>query len=646
MAIVEIKKISILALQEDKDKIMRLLQEMGCTELIDIKEKIPEKEWEEVFEGEAKVKERDTLERDLDELSFALNFLSTYDKTKKPMFADKPVFKEEEIASLAKDETVWEVVNKCRMLDGALNEIRSEEMKLHNTISALEPWENLQIPIEDIGASKKVVLLTGVLPSKGFEELIDGMKMAVPACSVEVVSKDRETVNVLIVYHKDVESSVMEILKNNGWSKIDLPKLVGTPKEAIQNAEQKLVQLDQRRKEVEETATSLIEYKEKLELVFDYYTVLKARKDAYMAAGKTKQSFYMEAWIPEPNLDKCLKVLNDKVEGISITVADPEDEEDVPVVLKNPRLVEPYEMITELYSLPDPRKDIDPNIFMAPFFFIFFGMMVSDAGYGILLALASFLAIKKIKPKGMAKKLLELLLLGGISTLIWGAIFGGWFGGLIPLPPIWINPIEDPMSLLVFSFILGLIQIYTGLILKAYINIKDGDLLSALFDQGFWLVLLTGCIMFALPGTAQAAKIVAIVGAVGLILTQGRTQKNPIQKLLSGVMSLYDITGYLSDVLSYSRVLALGLATGVIGTVINTMAELVGVNIIGYIAMALILVIGHVFNIAINALGAYVHSSRLQYVEFFSKFYEGGGRAFNPFRINTRYINLENGEEI
>lgn len=283
---------------------------------------------------------------------------------------------------------------------------------------------------------------------------------------------------------------------------------------------------------------------------------------------------------------------------------------------------------------------------MAPFFFIFFGMMVSDAGYGILLALASFLAIKKIKPKGMAKKLLELLLLGGISTLIWGAIFGGWFGGLIPLPPIWINPIEDPMSLLVFSFILGLIQIYTGLILKAYINIKDGDLLSALFDQGFWLVLLTGCIMFALPGTAQAAKIVAIVGAVGLILTQGRTQKNPIQKLLSGVMSLYDITGYLSDVLSYSRVLALGLATGVIGTVINTMAELVGVNIIGYIAMVLILVIGHVFNIAINALGAYVHSSRLQYVEFFSKFYEGGGRAFNPFRINTRYINLENGEEI
>lgn len=646
MAIVEVKRMSILALQEEKDKIMRLLQEMGCTELIDLKEKIPAEEWEEVFEGEAKIKEWDTLEKDLNDLSFALGFVSGYDKTKKPMFAEKPVFKEEELASFAKDETVWEIVNQCRKLDGILNEIRSEEMKLHNTISALEPWENLEIPIDDIGVSKKVVLLTGTLPLKGFEELIEGMRMAVPACSVEEISRDRETVNVLIVYHKDVDSSVMEILKSNGWSKIDLPKLVGTPKEAIQNAEQQLAELDQRRKDIEATAAGMVGYRDKLELLLDYFNMLKARKDAYMSTGKTKQSFYMEAWIPEPNLDKCLKVLNEKVEGISISIVDPEDEEDVPVVLENHKIIEPYEMITELYSLPNRLKDIDPNMFMAPFFFIFFGMMVSDAGYGIFLALVSLLAIKKIKPKGMAKKLFDLLLLGGISTFIWGAIFGGWFGGLIPLPAIWINPIEDPMKLLVFSFILGLIQIYTGLILKAYINIRDGDILSALFDQGFWLLLLTGCIMFALPGVAQEAKIVVIVGAIGLVLTQGRAQKNPIQKLISGILSLYDITGYLSDVLSYSRVLALGLATGVIGTVINTMAELVGVNIIGYIAMALILVIGHVFNIAINALGAYVHSSRLQYVEFFSKFYEGGGRAFNPFRINTRYINLENGEEI
>ncbi|HHY14293.1 MAG TPA: V-type ATP synthase subunit I [Thermoanaerobacterales bacterium] len=646
MAIVEVKKMSILALQDDKDEIMRLLQEMGSTEIINLREVVPADEWEEIFEGEAKTKERDTLERDLAELNFALGFVSDYDKTKKPMFADKPVFKEEELANFAKDEAIWEIVKKCRTLDGTLNKIRSEEMKLQNTISTLEPWEELKIPMEDLGTSQKVVLLAGTLPTNGFEELIDGMKMTVDNCSVEVISSDRETTYVLIIFHKDVESHVMEILKSNGWSRADLPDLDGTPVDAIQEIENKLERLESQRNEVTEDAEDLVKYRDKLELLLDYYEMLKVRKDAYMTTGKTEQSFYMEAWIPEPNLDECLKTLNEKVEGVSISITDPEDEDDVPIVLDNPKIVEPYEMITELYSLPDRNKDIDPNLFMAPFFFIFFGMMVSDAGYGIFLALVSLLAIKVIKPVGMAKKLFDLIFLGGISTLIWGAIFGGWFGGLIPLPPIWINPIDDPISLLIFSFILGLIQIYTGLILKAYINIKEGDALSALFDQGFWMILLAGCIMFALPATAGIAKTVVIIGAIGLVLTQGRHQDNIIQKFLSGLLSLYDITGYLSDVLSYSRVLALGLATGVIGTVINTMAELVGVNIVGYVAMTLILVIGHVFNIAINALGAYVHSSRLQYVEFFSKFYEGGGRAFNPFRISTRYINLENGEEI
>jgi V/A-type H+-transporting ATPase subunit I len=209
-----------------------------------------------------------------------------------------------------------------------------------------------------------------------------------------------------------------------------------------------------------------------------------------------------------------------------------------------------------------------------------------------------------------------------------------------------MNPLDDPIRLLIFSFILGIIQIYTGLCLQAYKNIRDGNTTAALFDQGMWMIFLAGCIMFALPGMAQVAKIVAIAGAIGLVLTQGRHQRNPVLKLGSGILSLYDATGFLSDVLSYSRVLALGLATGVIATVINTMGELIGVNFIGYIFMIILLIGGHLFNIAINALGAYVHSSRLQYVEFFSKFYEGGGRAFQPFKINTKYINLENGEEI
>jgi V/A-type H+-transporting ATPase subunit I len=302
-------------------------------------------------------------------------------------------------------------------------------------------------------------------------------------------------------------------------------------------------------------------------------------------------------------------------------------------------------MITDLYS-PPGKRDFDPNVLVSVFYFIFFGMMISDAGYGIVLTGLGFWALKALKPKGMLKKLLGLIALGGISTTFWGVMFGGWFGDLLPAKPIWMNPLDDPMSLLIFSFILGIVQIFVGLGAAAYKNIKAGRVLDAVFDQGLWAVLLVGLIMFAFPQLGGTAKIISIAGAAGLVLTQGRNKKNILGKLMSGVLSLYDVTGYLSDVLSYSRILALGLATGVIAMVVNTMAKMLGFNIIGYLLMTVALIIGHTFNIAINALGAYVHSSRLQYVEFFSKFYEGGGRTFSPFVLKTKYINLLNEEEI
>lgn len=645
MAKVNIKRMSVLALQKDKDRILKLLQKMGNIEVIDLKEEISDDDWCRIFEEEVEAKNRDEIEGKLNDITFALDFISRYDKTKKPLFADKPVFKEEALAEIAEKKEIWGAIQKCRRLDEELNEIKSEEMKLYNIIAALEPWKNLQVPIEDVGVHSKVAFLTGTLPAKGIEKIQDEIKKTVPESSIQVIGGDRETSYVFLAYYRDGEQRIMDILKNNGWSKVDLPKLQGTPEQALQQAETRLAELDALRQEIVLKANHLIEYRSSLEVLADYFSMLKARKDVYQNTGKTKYSFYLEGWVPEPQVERVVKALRKEIEGINISFRDPKDGEDVPMVLKNPKFVEPFELITELYSLPNQR-DIDPNLFMAPFFFIYFGMMVSDAGYGIIMSLLAVAAMKMIKPKGMAKKLFDLIFLGGVSTFIWGAIFGGWFGNLIKLPPIWMNPLDDPIRLLIFSFILGIIQIYTGLCLQAYKNIRDGNTTAALFDQGMWMIFLAGCIMFALPGMAQVAKIVAIAGAIGLVLTQGRHQRNPVLKLGSGILSLYDATGFLSDVLSYSRVLALGLATGVIATVINTMGELIGVNFIGYIFMIILLIGGHLFNIAINALGAYVHSSRLQYVEFFSKFYEGGGRAFQPFKINTKYINLENGEEI
>jgi len=322
-----------------------------------------------------------------------------------------------------------------------------------------------------------------------------------------------------------------------------------------------------------------------------------------------------------------------------LTLEDPSEEEEIPVLLDNPAIVKPVEMITEQYSLPNPRS-LDPNRVMAPFFIMFFGMMVSDAAYGIILSALTAYALYKFKPTGGAKQLFQLLCLGGLATLFWGALFGGWVGGLIPIKPIWFNPTDEPLKMLLFCLAVGVVHLYVGMGLQAYKSIKAGNIKDAIYDQGFWYLFLTGLMLLAVA--PSVGKYMAIIGAIGLVLTQGRDNKNIIKRLLSGILSLYNVTSFLGDVLSYSRLLALGLATGVIGTVINEMSLMLSGNIIGIIFMIIFMVVGHTFNIAINVLGAYVHSSRLQYVEFFGKFFEGDGKPYAPFSIKTKYIEQKN----
>ena len=299
-------------------------------------------------------------------------------------------------------------------------------------------------------------------------------------------------------------------------------------------------------------------------------------------------------------------------------------------------------MVTRLYGSPS-KKDLVPTPLMAPFFFACFLICLSYVCYGELLSSISFVLNRKIKLAGMGRQLVNLLFWGGLSSIIFGILMGGWFGDLIPIKPLWFNPLDDPMRMLIFSFIVGTPD-YFGMAIQAYRNIKDGKPWDALFDQGGWYLFLTGLILLIVPGGGTIGKWSAIAGALVLILTQGRSQKSIIRKLLSGLLSLYDVTGFLSDVLSYSRLLALGLATGVIASAINTMGGLLANSVVGIIIMVVILAGGHIFNLVISTLSSYVHTSRLQYIEFFSKFFEGGGKAFQPFQIKTKFVDVEERE--
>ncbi|WP_213950620.1 V-type ATP synthase subunit I [Tepidanaerobacter syntrophicus] len=644
MAIVKMEKMHLLALKSEQSKLMQTLQKTGIVEVIDItgdkKEEEKQGHKEDRIRDEI-AKELAELETKLNNLKLGIDFLKPYSKSPNPLIYGKPDVKKDELSKILSNETkIAESLQRVFDLDKKIAQLKSEESKILNQIDFLIPWQGLDIPLEQLGNTDRTAFVAVVIPRKSKDKLEEKAKESQLPLDIKVIGEKRDDLYALIVYHRGYNEDIQSLFKEFSVTIQDFMGLKGTPNDIIEQSKRRLSDIQKEREDIKTQAQGMNQDLFNFEVLYDYYMVEKDRKTNTLKLFDTDKSFYLQAWLPKERKSYITDTISKITDMVYVEFTEPEENDDIPVLLSNSKLVEPFEVITELYSLPDPRG-IDPNPYMAPFYWLFFGMMLSDAGYGIILSLFTAVALLKFKLEGSGRKFVSMFFLCGISTIIWGAIFGGWFGDLIKIKPLWINPLDNPMSVLILSFILGIIQIFTGIILNGYKNIRAGNTADAIMDQGLWLVLLTGLLMFAIQPLAGIAKYVALFGAIGLILTQGRAQKNPIMKLASGVMSLYSVTGYLSDLLSYSRLLALGLTTGVIATVINTMAKTVGGSAIGFVVMILILLGGHVFNILINILGAYVHSSRLQYIEFFSKFYDSGGRAFDPLRIKTTYVKLE-----
>ena len=353
---------------------------------------------------------------------------------------------------------------------------------------------------------------------------------------------------------------------------------------------------------------------------------------------------------------------------IAIDFSSPSDDDEVPVVLQNNGFSSPVEGVLESYSLPG-KGEVDPTSVMAIFYYILFGMMLSDAAYGLIIVAACGFVLAKYKNiKSGMKKALKMFLFCGISTTFWGVLFGSYFGDVIDVvstnffnnpitvPALWFVPLNEPMRMLAFSFGIGIIHLFTGLFMQLYELVLARKFKDAIYDVVSWYLLVGGLVVYMLsvpmitemlvlnfilpPIVGNIGIISASIGALLILFTAGRESKSPFKRLLKGLYGLYGVTGYLSDILSYSRLLALGLATGVIAQVFNKMGTMAGNGPVGIILFVIVFLVGHTMNIAINLLGAYVHTNRLQFVEFFGKFYEGGGRKFSPFFVNTKYFNV------
>jgi len=663
MAKLSIKRIEIVALLKDRKKIVERLQRRGNIEFTD-------------FQDEALVKMNTAsyvaqFDKFINLAIEAKDILNEYSPTKKSILSSLNGRREIEKSQFGEyAQKRDDYLKYCyNLIDfkKVITENRAAIIRTQTLMDALKIWLNLDISMQNRG-TKYTHCFIGIIPKQRTSEdiLLEIAKVnpKLDMIHVEVVSSFKEQTCVAIICHNVVAVETNEVLRQMGFvSPADLTK--HEPSVKMQQYENDLVKYN---REIDESIKQIKSYADKIddiEFLIDYSTM---RKDKYLALtkiGLTKNTFIISGYIPEKYAQKIIEEFESRF-TVAISIKEPEDSEDVPILLQNGEFSSPVEGITEMYALPT-KRDVDPTSFMAFFYYLFFGMMLSDAGYGVLMVVITAIMLKKFNIEGPMKKTLKMFFYCGISTVFWGTLFGSWFGDIVPIVSkqffhmdapslaLWFEPIKDPMKLLLFSFLLGIIHLFVGLAINFKITWDEGKKSDAICDTipTYLLVLgaapLAAGILIPVPDMVSTiGKYMALIGVVLIVLTSGRSSKNIIARLGLGIYGLYNVaSGYLSDILSYSRLLALGLATGSIAGVINLMGTMPSNLFVKAILLTVVFIVGHPLNMAINLLGAYVHTNRLQFVEFFSKFYEGGGRAFNPLKVNSKYIkfkeNVNNG---
>ena len=655
MAIVKMNKISAIGLDTVKTGLVKELMDLGVVEISSQDSKLTDPDWISYVEKDGNENEVYNLDVKISKINLVIESLNKYDTAKKPMFSTRKTVTSNEFESvLINKDKIEGNVEYILKLNNQLNDLSTEENKIAANIISLKPWVSYDIPIE-LNETKYTSIFIGVVPSiVNIENLKIQIEEKTSRCFVNLIGSDKDQEYLSIVCLKNEKEDIYDVLKQYGFNAIVFKDLNGTAAENIVEYEKNIKEISEKKSSIEAEISNLIRYRDDIQLFHDYLIMERDKCKILSNMLKTKKTFYINGWIPEKFKENVENVL--KQNECWYEIQEPDEGDSCPVLLNNNSFTQPFESITELYSLPSP-SNIDPTAVMSPFYFIFFGLMLADVGYGIIMSIACFAVLKKFKLEGTFKKMLTMFFWCGLSTAFWGAMFGSYFGDAIPaaaklffksdfiIKPIWINPMQEPMTLLYASFVFGLIHLFAGMGMKAYMLLRDGHPLDALFDVGFWYMFIIGLILLLMgnaiiPGLGVVGKYLSIIAALGLVLTQGRAKKGIVSKLISGVLSLYGITGYLSDVLSYSRLLALGLASGVISSVLSILGSMGGDGILGIILFIVVMIFGHVFNFAINALGSFVHAARLQYVEFFGKFYEGGGEAFNPLMKKTKYIKI------
>lgn len=643
MAILKMKKLRICGVSEEQTQLIRQLQLLGSVEIGALCA-LTDTQGVQVFcAGDGK--SADALLRTSARLTSALETLKHYETKKGGLFAARP---EKTIGELFSDEAYAAALDTAQaVLDAqdARSRLAAEKSRLTAVRESFVPWQQLPLPLETLGTQHTRILLGTVPAQTDLEALRAKVFEAADEVQLEQISADQQSLYLLVFVHKCAAEAVGAALREAGFALTTFDGVQGTAAENIRRTDEAIAACEQQDAEKLAELTALAEQKSALQLAFDRCTQEISKAQAADRLVHSEKTFCLGGWVPCEDAGKLEALLSGFCCAWELTDPAPEEYPDVPVKLKNNKLTWPLNMVTEMYSLP-AYDGVDPNPLMAPFFILFYGIMMADMGYGLLMILASIIITKKSRPKGTSGQMFGLMFSCGISTFLMGALTGGFFGDFLPqlvgiidpdttfkaLPSLF-TPLDDTITILIGAMALGFVQIVTGMAISFVEKIKKGQIMDAIWEELTWWVVFAGIACMALGVT----NIVLYVGLAMVVVGSGWSAKG-FGKVTAIFGSVYNhVTGYFGDILSYSRLMTLMLAGSVIASVFNTLGAIPG-NVVFFL---LVSVAGNGLNFALNLLSCYVHDLRLQCLEYFGKFYQDGGKPFEPLAINTKYVDIQ-----
>ncbi len=656
MAILKMKRLRLMIARSQKDDLLRALIRLGCVQFSELEDEV--QSLESLHRAESDVMK---LKSDHASLLRAVDLLGKYAPEKKPLLSAMPEVEGEELLGAEGLDEMLSLAGEIIAADERIRRIGSEESRERAVIESLVPWLGLDLPLDVDGTERSSVLLGSIPVKVPLDKVREAIEAVTEESELFEVSADKKASYVMIVCAKEAFGEIQEALRAFDFTAQSFTGMSAPAKTCSARCQSVLEKLAKEKAACEASIVEKAEKRDELKLAADRMEAQLAMAEAADLSLSTDDVALMQGWVPAEKEAALEEILSRYDCAWECEDPPEEDYPEVPVSLKNNKITNALNMVTEMYSLP-AYGTVDPNPLMAPFFILFYGLMMADIGYGLIMIAAALVALKKLKPRGGSLAFCQLLLYGGIATAAMGVLTGAFFSDvpyqLVHLfnpkstwPGLWhlFSPETDSNLVLYGSLVLGMLHLNTGMVVSAVQKVKNGDKAGAILEEGsLWIILVGGLLLAAdmmiVKNSAlhYAGLAVLIVGAVMLLFGAGRNAKG-FGKVTAAFGCIYNTaTGWFGDVLSYSRIMALMLAGGVVGKVFNTVAVMPaqssGVNVFTMLAFVIIFVLGHAINFALNILGCYVHDLRLQCLEFFGKFYSDGGKPFRPLKFGGKYV--------